>query len=535
MKRFFEISCENTDINEKGNKMSKKDGNVAKSYVGEKPHHKNKDQKKLGSNIISKKIGMILTAVQGIASAIMVVVLFMLNMLPLKYLAVVIGMLAILLLITLVGQLKSRKKAMAGKVFSVCLSIVLAIGSFYIVKANSAMGKITGSNYKVDTIVVAVLADNPAEKLADAKAYQFGVQYAMGGDDVESTMKAIDKELGTTVSEVEYSDLHGQAQALHDGEVEAIVYNEAYAGLLEETFENYSSNVKIIYKHSIKKAVENTASEVSVKDDTFSVFISGIDVYGPIATNSRSDVNIIATVNPTTHQVLLINTPRDFYVEIPEITGGAKDKLTHAGIYGVDASMRTLGTLYDTNISFYSRVNFTSLVEIVNQLGGVDVESEYAFTTSYDSGLVMDVQQGTNHFNGEQALAFSRERQNIEGGDNQRGKNQQAVITGIIKKMISPSMLVNANGLMNSVSGNVETNMSTEQLQALVKDQLSSGAAWNIKSMAAAGTGDEQYCFSYAGAPLYVTQPNQVSIDAIKNAIDAVENGETLPDSQMAQ
>ena len=265
-----------------------------------------------------------------------------------------------------------------------------------------------------------------------------------------------------------------------------------------------------------------------MKNDTFSVYISGIDVYGAIETNSRSDVNIIAEVNPTTHQILLVTTPRDYYVEIPEVSGGQKDKLTHAGIYGVDKSMKTLEKLYDTNLDFYARVNFTSLITMVDALGGVDVESEYAFTTSEDSGLVMDVVQGTNHFNGKQALAFSRERQNVPGGDNQRGKDQQAVITAMIKKMVSPAILTGANGILNSVSGNVETNMSEAQIQELIKTQLSENPQWTITSMAAEGTGDTQYCYSYSGKPLYVMQPNQESVDAIKEAMDKVENGETL-------
>ena len=223
-----------------------------------------------------------------------------------------------------------------------------------------------------------------------------------------------------------------------------------------------------------------------------------------------------------------MTTPRDYYVEIPGVSGGQKDKLTHAGIYGVDASMATLEELYDTELEFYARVNFTSLIEIVDALGGVDVESEYAFTTSSDSGMVINVEQGTNHFNGEEALAFSRERQNVPGGDNQRGKDQQAVITAMIKKMVSPAILTGANGILNSVSGNVETNMSQSQIQELIKTQLSEGASWNITSMAAEGTGDNQYCYSYSGAPLYVMQPDQASVDAIKEAITAVENGETL-------
>lgn len=493
------------------------------------------NKKKGRDNNVSRIIGLVLSGVQAVASIALIVTVFMLGMLPEKYIGIIAIVLVAALAITACSQLFSRKKGIAGKVFSVLMSVILLTGTFYINKANNTIGKITGGEYKVDNMVVAVLKDDPAESIQDAKGYTFGVQYAMSGDDVKAAVAAINGEVGSDIATAEYSGIDKQAEALHNGEVQAIVYNEGYAGILEEAFEGYSESVKVIYTHKIKSEVDNSASKVDVKDQTFSVFISGIDVYGPIETNSRSDVNIIATVNPSTHQILLITTPRDYYVEIPGISNGQLDKLTHAGIYGVDASMRTLGQLYDMNIDFYARVNFTSLVDIVDVLGGVDVNSELAFTTSPDSGLVMDVQQGINHFNGEQALAFSRERQNVPGGDNQRGKDQQAVITAMIKKMISPSMLINANGIINSVSGNVETNMSQEQIQALVKDQLNGGGAWNIKSMAAEGTGDSQYCFSYTGMPLYVTQPDQASVDAIKAAVDQVENGETLTDSEVAQ
>ena len=327
-----------------------------------------------------------------------------------------------------------------------------------------------------------------------------------------------------------------QATALHNGDVQAIIYNEAYNGILSEEFGDFGNSIKVIYSHSIETKVENNAAEqVEVKDDTFTVYISGIDVYGAIETTSRSAVNIMAVVHPTSHQILLVTTPRDYYVEIPGISGGELDKLTHAGIYGVDASMATLGQLYDTTIDFYARVNFTSLVEMVDALGGVDVYSEQAFTTSEDTGLVMNVVQGENHFNGQQALAFSRERMNVDGGDFQRGKNQQAVITAMIKKAVSPAILVGANGILNSVSGNVDTNMSQDQIQTLIKTQLSDGGAWNIKSVAAEGTGDQQYCFSSPGSLLYVTQPDPNSVASIKAMIDSVENGEVFTDSEVVQ
>lgn len=501
-----------------------------------RPGGKNRPQRTeveapIRKNDIIRKVGFALAGIQAVISIVFLVALFRLNMFPGLFVAVIGFVLAACLGIILASQFFSKKNAISGKVLSVVISILLLIASYYLFRVNSAIGEISGGEYKLDNMVVAVMAEDSAEKIQDAKEYRFGVQYQMKGEQIKETVDAINEELGTEIEVVEYESLAEQAEALHNGEVEAIIYNEGYSGILEEAYEGYSSDTKIIFSHSIKNALENKAADVEVKDESFSVYISGIDVYGAIETNSRSDVNIIATVNPKTHQVLLVTTPRDYYVEIPGISGGQKDKLTHAGVYGVDASMATLEQLYDTEIDFYARVNFTSLIEMVDALGGVDVESEYAFTTSADSGLVMNVAEGTNHFNGKQALAFSRERQNVPGGDNQRGKDQQAVITAMIKKMVSPAILTGANGLISSVSGNVETNMSEEQIQNLIKQQLAEGGSWNIKSLAAEGTGDSQYCYSYTGMPLYVMQPDQTAVETIRAAINAVENGETLEGS----
>ena len=495
-------------------------------YPGNKKGHGKRD------NQISWMLGVVLGVIQAVASVVFMIALFVLDMLPVKYLAIIAGLLLIALLIVFTSQLLSKKKGIAGKIFSVLMSVILAVGSFYIFKANGTVSEISGSGTKVDKVVVAVLADDPAESIQDAKDYSFGVQYALKGEEIQETVGAINEELGSAIAETEYRSVQEQATALHNGDVQAIIYNEAYNGILSEEFGDFGNSIKVIYSHSIETKVENNAAEqVEVKDDTFTVYISGIDVYGAIETNSRSDVNIMAVVNPTSHQILLVTTPRDYYVEIPGISGGELDKLTHAGIYGVDASMATLGQLYDTTIDFYARVNFTSLVEMVDALGGVDVYSEQAFTTSEDTGLVMNVVQGENHFNGQQALAFSRERMNVDGGDFQRGKNQQAVITAMIKKAVSPAILVGANGILNSVSGNVDTNMSQDQIQTLIKTQLSDGGAWNIKSVAAEGTGDQQYCFSSPGSLLYVTQPDPNSVASIKAMIDSVENGEVFTDS----
>lgn len=258
-----------------------------------------------------------------------------------------------------------------------------------------------------------------------------------------------------------------------------------------------------------------------VTDQAFNVYISGIDVYGDINQESRSDVNLIATVNPKENKILLTTTPRDYYVPIPGVSGGEGDKLTHAGNYGVGVSMATLEELYDTEIPFYVRVNFTSVEEIVDVMGGIDVESDLAFRTGKEAGEIVDVKEGKNHFNGKQALAFVRERKALAAGDNQRGKNQQALLTALIKKCVSPMIVRYANGMINSVAGNAETNLSERQIKSLIRMQISGMKGWKIESVAAEGDDSgKKYCYSYRGGPLYVTVPDEGSVEEIKNKME---------------
>lgn len=474
---------------------------------------------------------MICLLLQTILSLAFMAVVVLLDMLPARYLILVGLILFFLWNITLNTQVSRKKRVMIGKVFSVVIMTFLVTGTYYIAEANDMIGKIAGGSFKVDQMVVAVLADDPAETLEDAADYNFGVQFARGADNMQTAVMDIEKELGVdTIEMTECDSIQEQAQMLHDGEVDAIIYNEAYTENLEEAFDNYSDSVRTIYTHEIRVELDFGGSS-NITKEPFTVYISGIDVYGDISQSSRSDVNIIAVVNPQTYQVLLVTTPRDYYVEIPGVSDGMEDKLTHAGIYGIDASMSTLGELYETDINYYVRLNFTSLIDIVDALGGVDVYSEFEFTTSKNAGVVMDVEKGYNHFDGEEALAFSRERKNLEDGDNQRGKNQQAVITAMLKKVLSPTMLLRASSIMNEVSEGVETNISQSQINALIKYQLSKDAHWSIQSVAATGTPSREYCYS-SSDPLYVTIPDEENVSEIIDLVNIVEEGGTLPDAE---
>lgn len=481
------------------------------------------------------RFGAVCIVIQTIASIALMIVLNLLGMIPLKYLILVAVLLFFFWCITLNSQVARRKKGTFGKVFSLLLTFCLFIGSYYVAEANDMISRITGGNYKVDKMIVAVRADDPAETLEDAADYTFGVQFSKGSDNMQAAVSDIQKQIGSEIQTTECDSAQTQAQQLLDGKVDAIIYNGAYTSLMEENVTDFSKKIKILYTFDIRVQLDfgnSGATDDSITKEPFTIYISGIDTYGEVSETSRSDVNLIAVVNPKTYQILLVTTPRDYYVPIPGISGGQKDKLTHAGIYGIDASMRTLGQLYETDINYYARLNFTSLIDIVDTLGGVDVYSELAFQTGKESGCIVDVQEGWNHLNGEQALAFSRERHALADGDNQRGKNQQAVLTAMLRKCLSPTMLLKAGTIMNQVSSEVETNLSQAQINSLIKYQLNKNATWTIQSVAATGTNDKGYCYSSGDKLLFIMDPDEDVVQKIIDLANVVEEGGTLEDGE---
>ena len=511
--------------------MAKQKGSAGNSARRKKST--NKYSRRSGSN----KLGTVCIVLQTIASVALMAVLYLLGMIPEKYLILAAAILFFLWCVTLNSQAARRKRGTLGKVFSLFMAVVMFTGSYYVAQANNMIGKITGSNYKVDKMVVAVRADDSAEMIEDAANYTYGVQFEKGADNIQTAVTDIEKQIGVDTIELkEYDSVQDQARALVDGDCDAIIYNSAYTTLMEEAVDGYSDKVKVLYTFNIRVELDfgnsTGATDDSIIKEPFTVYISGIDVYGDVSETSRSDVNIIAVVNPQTHQILLVTTPRDYYVPIPGISGGQRDKLTHAGIYGIDASMRTLGELYETDINYYARLNFTSLIDIVDTLGGIDVYSELAFTTSKDSEYIMDVQEGYNHFNGKETLAFCRERHNLPDGDNQRGKNQQAVITAMLKKCLSPTMLLKANTIMEQVSKDVETNMTQEQINALIKYQLNNNATWTIQSVAAEGTNTKGTCYSSGDTELFIMEPIESSVQNIIDLVNVVEEGGTLTEGE---
>ena len=481
-------------------------------------------------NLGSKILGYLLAIVQFFLSVILAANVMYFDLLSMTYILILAAVLLILLGITLLTQIAAKGKGLGGKIFCIIMCVILAAGSFYLEKVNEAAEKIFGSNTSTSAIVVAVKADDKAEVISDAASYTFGIQYATYEKEMRTGLANIRNEIGNEIEVQEYSDLIDEATALINGEIKAMIYNSSQTSIIQEQIPEFSQETKIIYTHNIVLQIANETVDVSMSEP-FTVYLSGMDTYNEISSADRSDVNIIAVVNPKSHQILLVTTPRDFYVPIPGISGGQRDKLTHAGIYGIDASMRTLEELYETEIQFFGRVNFTSLINIVDALGGLEVISDEEFDTGWESGTEIHVNEGANYFDGKSALAFCRERHALADGDNARGRHQQAVITAMIKKMMSPAMLRGATEIIQSVSDGVDTNFSMDQIQTLIKTQLRKNSEWNIYSVSAEGFGDKQYCYSSGNTPLYVTIPDENSVANIIDLINRVEAGEVLEGS----
>lgn len=472
-------------------------------------------------NVFEKNLaGKLIVLLQLLLTVVFTAVIWNSGMVPGTYIAVLFVVLLVLFGVMFGLQFVKNKLYILGIVLSVLISIVLGIATFYVYRADKMLADVGGATYKTDNMIVVVRKDDSAENILDAKDYKFGTQTTLDQENNQLMLDDIEKVIGQAPDLEEFESVQEVGQALLDGEIGAAVYNEAFTGIIEDAIEGYSDQVRILYQYGVETEIAQEEEKKDV-DQPFNIFISGIDVAGDITTTSRSDVNIIMTVNPNTHKILLTTTPRDYYVTIPGISGDKRDKLTHAGIYGVDASMATLENIYGIDISYYARVNFTSLVRIVDALGGIDVYSEYAF-----EGRGYQFDEGMNHMDGAAALAFSRERYSFQSGDNQRGKNQEAVLTAILQKAMSPALLANASELITSVSDCVETNMTRTEMAKFINMQLSDGASWDIESIAATGTGDSQSCYSSGSQLLYVMWPNETSVAEISEKMQQVLSGQ---------
>lgn len=428
---------------------------------------------------------------------------------------------------------KSRGKF--SKIVTFLLVIALVFSASNVSRFMSIIKKVTGADSETHTVHIVVMDSSPYESVIDLEEYNFGVNYELDRLNIDRATDLIEKEESFSPQIRNFSAYEDLIAALYSETVEAIIISDAHMVLFEESHENYKSETRIIKSYSFVDVVAGQKQDINVLKDTFSIFVSGIDTYGTINSVSRSDVNMIVTVNPITHQILLTSIPRDYYVKLH--TFGKMDKLTHAGIHGVNESMKTLEDLLNENsgssndatseidIDYYLRVNFTSVIDIVDALGGVSVYSQYSFK----SGAGPAFEKGMNHISGQEALAFVRERYNLPNGDFDRIKNQQALITGVINKVLSPSIITNFNDFLGSVGEGFEFSMSDRNLNKLIKLQLDTMGSWEILNIQMSGTGSTSTeTFAYPGRALYVTQPNYESVTRAATLIQKMESGESI-------
>lgn len=458
------------------------------------------------------KFTKILALLYVIVNVIFVVQLFKLGTLPTKYNIILTVILLLFVTVILLGIFKSKKKFIKNfyKTLLVIISIALIVANAYMYKYGSFLDIVTDGLKKTEVVSVVVRKDSDYNSLEDVSDLVFGIE-----DEHEAIVtEAIgdfEKQLGKGIQTTDYETYQSLGSALLNSELEVIIMNEAFRNFIQDEHPDFDDQTKVIAK--FEKVVDLVKTDVNVTKDTFTVLISGIDVYGDISNNARSDVNILATVNPKTKQILLTSIPRDYYLPI-SCQNNNMDKLTHTGIWGVDCTMGTLGNLFGIDVDLYARVNFSSLINVVDAVGGVTVHNDNAF-----SAQGFDFPYGEVYLDGEKSLAFVRDRYHQVDGDLARGRNQMKVLTAVINKMLSPALITNFNSILGSLEGTFQTNMSSRDINSLVQMQLNDMASWNIEQMQVLGTGASDYSYALGGN-YYVMYPDMSTVNPVIEAMN---------------
>ena len=456
-----------------------------------------------------------LTILYAILALVLLFTMFNYNFLSFRFLNIIITIGLLVVLAISIFLQKSKKSPLVTTVVLVIFSLVSLVGIFgfkQMIDITNRMNQ-TAAFSEVEMSIV-VPKESDIKDVSQLTSVQAPTK--VDKNNIEILMSALKKDKKVDVKVDDVASYQEAYDNLKSGKSKAMVLSGSYASLLESVDSNYASNLKTIYTYKIKKKNSNSANQVDSK--VFNIYISGIDTYGSISTVSRSDVNIIMTVNMNTHKILLTTTPRDAYVKIPGGGANQYDKLTHAGIYGVETSEQTLEDLYGTKIDYYARINFTSFLKLIDQLGGVTVHNDQAFTSLHGK---FDFPVGDIQMNSEQALGFVRERYSLDGGDNDRGKNQEKVISAIVNKLASLKSVSNFTSIVNNLQDSVQTNISLDTINALANTQLDSGSKFTVTSQAVTGTGSTGQLTSYAmpNSSLYMMKLDDSSVASASQAI----------------
>ena len=417
------------------------------------------------------------------------------------------------------GRKLTRGQKMAWALAAGASALVLAaVGAvaYYGSILHGAVEQATAQEPDRAVVGVYVEAGDPAQSLEDTAGYAYGA--AAGEPYGEQAQAALRQRLG----EVEITSsptAFALADRLKAGKVRAILLGDAYAQALSEAPGYQWTAQRLRQVGSLELELEDTTKPLAVPEDLprrFLVYLSGTDTFGSAATRARSDVNILAAVDTQEKKLLLVATPRDFYVTFPE-TGGARDKLAHAGVYGVEASAAALEGLYGVTVDYWVKMNFTGFVELIDALGGVEVYSDQAFTVE----PIRTYQQGYNQLTGLEALAFARERYSFPDGDYQRAKNQMEVIRAVVEKCSSFALVQNFRPVLEAAGEHLETNMPKEHLYGLAALQLGDPGPWTVETYTAQGDSAYRETWSMPGQELYVILPGEASVQEAKEKLAA--------------
>ena len=475
--------------------------------------------KKTKAGKIHQNINILLMIVYVIIACFLLFLMFRYHILAVNYVNFLLAfMMALIGIVAMVLILNKKAKifTLIMLVLSIMTSSLALIGVQQFISLANQLN--ATSNYSSYSISVAVLADSEIGNVS-----QLSSVTAPTGTDSENIQKLLDDIKATQSKELsveESSSYLAAYKSLLAGDSKAIVLNSVFENLIEQEYPDHAKKIKKIYTKELTKTVE--APKVS-QNKAFNLYISGIDTYGPISSVSRSDVNIIMTVNQETKKILLTTTPRDAYVPIADGGKNQNDKLTHAGIYGVDASIHTLENLYGIELNYYARLNFTSFLKLIDLLGGVDVYNDQEFTSLHGK---YHFPVGNVHLDSEQALGFVRERYSLANGDGDRGRNQQKVISAIIQKLTSTEALKNFDGIMQSLQDSVQTNMAPETMMNLVNTQLESGGKYTVITRDLKGTGRMDLpSYAMPDSSLYMLEVDSNSLETLKTEIKDIMEG----------
>ncbi|MGX8832882.1 LCP family protein [Amedibacillus sp. YH-ame6] len=477
-----------------------------------------------------------LRIIQAVVSLLLIFSVYRLNMLPMLYFMIFVAIVLLLFLLPFYMMRKKKQKNKGGsriaigKIISIVLSILLLIMNIMVFKGNSFLNSI-GSNFETHVVSVIVLADSNIESLDSLKSENFGITTIGGGGVIANAIDTIEDEVEGEINTKAYKSNAELANALYEGKVSSIILNESTRYLILQEMSDFTSKTKVIYKTEIKEKIGNTDSKTDITEETINIYISGADVFeGQVEEVKHGDVNIILTVNPKTKQILMTTIPRDTYVELASFK--EMDKLTHASIYGMNESINTLNNFLDCKIDYYVRINFTSLMKVVDAVGGVTVDNPVEFTNGYESSSGYGFHhfaEGPIELDGKKALIYSRERKIFADGDNMRGQNQQRVLKALIHKASSPAIITRYSKILDSISGAFETNLEESQIRSFIQMQLSDMATWDIQNeILLVEPSESTESYSMKGSSIYVSIPDEDSLKKIQKNIKLMEDGKKV-------